>query len=148
MLSLSKEDLHHVITGDLVMICWIIGAKLSQHHHTNTHPKAWKLKGASTCEQLTLNINLRCQDVSADVKRIFFNCYLADPRPTLGHSQGDSLANPMLITTFELIRPEGHREPRNEVGSPSLAEHLAGFEPGTFRFYSQHLNPLGHPLTH
>ena len=30
----------------------------------------------------------------------FFNCYLADPRPTLGHSQGDSLTNPMLITAF------------------------------------------------
>ena len=28
------------------------------------------------------------------------NCYLAAPRPTLGHSQGDSLTNPMLITVF------------------------------------------------
>ena len=37
----------------------------------------------------------------------FFNCYLADPRPTLGHSQGDSLTNPMLIAAFYLIRPEG-----------------------------------------
>ena len=64
----------------------------------------------------------------------FFNCYLADPRPTLGHSQGDSLTNPMLIAAFYLIRPEGHREPRNEVGSLSPAERLAGFEPGTFRF--------------
>ena len=31
---------------------------------------------------------------------IFFNCYLAILRPTLGHSQGDSLTNPMLITVF------------------------------------------------
>ena len=30
----------------------------------------------------------------------FFNCYLAVPRPTLGHSQGDSLTNSMLITAF------------------------------------------------
>ena len=30
----------------------------------------------------------------------FFNCYLADPQPFLGHSQGDSLTNPMLITAF------------------------------------------------
>ena len=37
----------------------------------------------------------------------------------------------MLITAFLLIRPEGHREPRNEVGSLSLAERLVGFEPGT-----------------
>ena len=30
----------------------------------------------------------------------FFNCYLAVPQPTLGHSQGDSFTNPMLITAF------------------------------------------------
>ena len=60
----------------------------------------------------------------------FFNCYLAVPRPTLGHSQGDSLTNPMLITAFVHIRPEGPQEPRNEVGSLSPAERLAGFEPG------------------
>ena len=62
----------------------------------------------------------------------FFNCYLAVPRPTLGHSQGDSLTNLMLITTFVQVRPEGHREPRNKVGALSLAEHLVGFELGTF----------------
>ena len=64
----------------------------------------------------------------------FFNRYLAAPRPTLGHSQGESLTNPMLITAFYLCRPEDHREPRNEVGSLSPAEGLAGFEPGSFRF--------------
>ena len=74
----------------------------------------------------------------------FFNCYLAVPRPTLGHSQGDSLTNPMLITAFLHVRPEGHWEPRNEVGSLSPAECLVGFEPGTFRFLLQHLNLLGH----
>ena len=30
----------------------------------------------------------------------FFNCYLASIWPTLGHSQGDSLTNPILITAF------------------------------------------------
>ena len=74
----------------------------------------------------------------------FFNCYLAVPWPTLGHSQGDSLPNPMLIIAYVHIRPKGHREPRNEVGSLSPAERLAGFEPGTFRFLFQCLNPLGH----
>ena len=34
------------------------------------------------------------------MKLCFFNCYLAAPRPTLGHSQGGSLTNPMLITAF------------------------------------------------
>ena len=47
----------------------------------------------------------------------FFNCYLAAPRPTSGHYRGDSLTHPMLITAFLPIRPEGHREPRSEVGS-------------------------------
>ena len=75
---------------------------------------------------------------------LFFNCYLAAPRPTLGHSQGDSFTNPMLITAFVHIRPEGHQEPPNEVGSLSPAERLAGFEAGTFRFLLQRLNPLDH----
>ena len=42
------------------------------------------------------------------------------------------------------FRPEGHREPCNKVGSLSPAEHLVGFEPRTFRFLLQHVNPLGH----
>ena len=62
----------------------------------------------------------------------FFNCYLAVPRPTLGHSRGDSLTNPMLITAFSTIQPEGHREPHNKVWSLSPAERLVGFELGTF----------------
>ena len=33
----------------------------------------------------------------------FFNCYLAAPRPTLGHYRGDSLTHPMLITAFFYI---------------------------------------------
>ena len=67
----------------------------------------------------------------------FFNCYLAVPWPTLGHSQGDSLTNRMLITVFVHIRPEGHWEPHNEVGSLSPAECLGGFELGTFWFLLQ-----------
>ena len=42
------------------------------------------------------------------------------------------------------FRPEGHREPRSEVGSLSPVERLVGFEPGTFRFLLQRLNPLSH----
>ena len=44
----------------------------------------------------------------------FFYCYLAFPQSTLGHSRGDSLTNPMIITAFVQIRPKGHREPRND----------------------------------
>ena len=77
---------------------------------------------------------------------LFFNCYLAAPRLIVGHYRGDSLAHPMLITCDLHIRPEGHQGSRNEVGSLSPAERQAGFEPGTFRFWSQCLNPLGHSL--
>ena len=55
----------------------------------------------------------------------FFN-YLAVPRPTLCHSQGDSLTNLMLITVFVHNQPEGHQEPHNKVGFLSPAEGLAG----------------------
>ena len=56
------------------------------------------------------------------VNNTFFNCYLAAPQPTLGHSQGDSLPNPMLITAFYLFWPEGYREPRYKVGSLSPSD--------------------------
>ena len=66
---------------------------------------------------------------------LFFNCYLAAPRPTLGHYRGGSLTQPMLITAFLLFWTEDHREPRNEVGSLRPAESPVGFKPGSFRFF-------------
>ena len=65
---------------------------------------------------------------------VFFNCYLAVSWPTLDHSLGDSFTNLKLIIAFQRFRP-GHCEPRNKVGSLSLAEHLLGLELGMFRFY-------------
>ena len=61
----------------------------------------------------------------------FCNCYLAVPLPTLGHSRGDSLTKPMLITSFSTS--SSPRSP-GASGSLSPAEYLVGFEPGTFRF--------------
>ena len=40
----------------------------------------------------------------------------------------------MLITAFVQVRPEGCWEPHNEVRFLRPAEHLVGFEPGTFQF--------------
>ena len=40
----------------------------------------------------------------------FFNCYLAAPRPTLGHYQGGSPTHPMSITAFLHIQRGGGRE--------------------------------------
>ena len=75
-------------------------------------------------------------------KRSFFNIYLAVPSPS-GHSRGDSLNYPVLITAFVQFRLEGHRKPSNEVESLSLVECLVGFELGTFQFQLQHFNPIG-----
>ena len=75
----------------------------------------------------------------------FLSWYFAAPRPTLGHSQGDSLTDPVLITAFWLFRSEFHREPPNEVGLISPTKRLVGFERGTFQFQSWRLIPLpGH----
>ena len=41
------------------------------------------------------------------INTLFFNCYLAAPRPTLGHCRGDRLTHPMLITAFVQFRPIG-----------------------------------------
>ena len=62
-----------------------------------------------------------------------FIYYLAFPRPILGHYRGDNLTDAVLITAFLNFYREGHREPRNEVESQSLAKRLMVSEAGTFR---------------
>ena len=49
-----------------------------------------------------------------------------------------------MLTLPLHFRPEGYQEPRSGVGSLSPTQHLVGFEPGTFRFLLQRLNPLGY----
>ena len=58
---------------------------------------------------------------------LFFNFYLAAQWLTLGHSQEDSLTNPMLITAFSnYFDRKVTGEPCNEVGSLSPVERLVG----------------------
>ena len=76
--------------------------------------------------------------------RYFFNCYLATPQPTLAHYWRNSLTHPLLITVFSHIQPKDHEEPQNKVVSLSPDERIVGFEPRTFWFWLQHLNPLRH----
>ena len=38
------------------------------------------------------------------------------------------------LKAFLYIRPKGHWEPRKEIGSLGLVEHLVAFEWATFRF--------------
>ena len=78
------------------------------------------------CEQ-TLNRMINFDKVTELlIFLVFFNCYLTVRWPSFGHSQGDSLTNPMLITAFVQVWPKGHREPRNEVGSLSSTDRLLG----------------------
>ena len=66
------------------------------------------LNGKKVHKQKRL-ILLHLQELYIEFKKMFFfNCYLAAPRPTLGHYQGGSLTHPMLITAFLYTRPEGH----------------------------------------
>ena len=60
--------------------------------------------------------------------------YLAAPRPILGHYRDNGLTHPILITSFLPVRPEGHRDPLNEVGFLGPGERLVTFEPGAFLF--------------
>ena len=77
-------------------------------------------------------------NINTNYYYLLFGC----PTANLGHYRGDSFTHPTLITPFVKFLPEGHREPRGEVGSLSPAEHLVGFEPDTFQFLSRGLNSL------
>ena len=79
------------------------------------------------------------------LESVFLICYLAAPRPTLGHCQGDSLTNPMLITVF-LILISTWSSPwtswRDCVLKPG--EHLVVFEPEAS---DSECNALNHQAT-
>ena len=76
----------------------------------------------------------------------FFNCYLAAPLPTLGHSPGGQPHQ--ADVNHCILAISTWRSPRALQGCGSLLspveECLVVFEPATFRFYSQCLNPLDH----
>ena len=99
--------------------------------------------------KLAIKIPERCQPFSS-VSIVGFEqtfsskCYFSVPRLPLVHYRG--LTHPILITAFLHIQPEGHREPRDEVGSLRPVKLLLGFEPGTFRFCLQLFNLPGHSL--
>ena len=76
----------------------------------------------------------------------FFQLLFGCPTANFGPLSRGQPHSPDVNHCVLHFRPEGHWEPRSEVGSVSLAERLVGFEPGTFRFLLQHVNPLGHSL--
>ena len=68
------------------------------------------------------------------VYELFFELLFGCPTANFGPFLRESLTNLMLIPAFTQFQPESHQEPCNKGGSLSLAEHLEGFEPGTFQF--------------
>ena len=77
-------------------------------------------------------------------KMFFFYLLFGCPTANFGPLSRGQPHSPNVNHCSIHFQPQGHREPRNKVGSLSPAEHLVGFEPRTFRFLLQHLNPLGH----
>ena len=57
--------------------------------------------------------------------KIFFISHLAALVPTFVHRHRGSLTHPVLITTLFQVRPEGHGELHNEIGSQSLAKRIS-----------------------
>ena len=92
-------------------------------------------------------VRLLCQQfwkIIFRFKVFFFKLLLGCPTANFGPlSRGQPHSSDVNHCVFH-FRPEGHQEPRSEVGFLSPAEHLLRFEPGTFRFLLQRLNPLGH----
>ena len=96
-------------------------------------------------EKVSKNKNKFSWEISVLIYLIFLTViWLPHSLPTSGHYRGSSLIHLMLITVLLHFWPEGHREPCNKVWSLSQAKLLMGFEPGTFRFWLQCLNPLGY----
>ena len=75
----------------------------------------------------------------------FFNCYLAVPQPTLGHSCGNSLTNWMLITSFVQFQPGGHQEPHIFLHADIHCRNLAT-ETITFGWVWPHVHSHIHVL--
>ena len=99
----------------------------NEYSETNVMGQRWHFSSrhlsCNIIRMLSWVLILKLEICSVEVI-IFFNWYLATPRPTLGHYQGGSPFHSMLVTAFLQFRPEGYWEPRNEVGSLSLAMFL------------------------
>ena len=65
-------------------------------------------------------------------------------RSTLGQCRGAASLTWCESLLLILIWLQCHRDLCKEIGSQRPAEHLVGFEPGSFWFRMQRLNLLGH----
>ena len=74
-------------------------------------------------------------ETKCKVQPFWISC-LTSLRPTLGHWQGSSLTQRMLMTALFQVRPEGYREHRNEVGSESPTKCISGIRAGNLLILS------------
>ena len=78
---------------------------------------------------------------SSNFCKNFFKLLFCCPTANFGSLSRGQPHSPDVSQCVLNFWPEGHWEPRNEVGSLNLAERLAEFELGTFRFLLPHLLP-------
>ena len=90
--------------------------------------------------QIALGMNYHSRHVETSYTIFLFavDCLIANLRQ-LSREQPHSPDVKLSVTIS--FRSKGHRQPRNEVGYLSPAEHLVGFELGTLQF---NLNALTH----
>ena len=81
--------------------------------------------------------------VMAETRLYFFSLLFGCLRPTVGHYQGDSLNQLMLILSFINCRSKVHWDPYSEAGSLSPPQCLVGIGPEP-PILTQHLHQLGH----
>ena len=94
-------------------------------------------------QSLLISLKLRS---TLDFFWLLFGCPTVNFGPLL-REQPDSLDINHFVFTF--LTRRGHRESHSKAGSLSPAQCLVGFEPGSFRFWLQRVNPLGYsPLKH
>ena len=103
-----------------------------------------------SCMKWVLKLSLPSNIISGsnweNLKHIYFQLLFGCPTANFGPLSRWQPHSPDANHSILQNQPEGHQKPCNEVRSLSLAKHLVGFEPGTFWFWLQRLNPLGHSL--
>ena len=104
---------------------------ISEIGHTSDHSINKIVNAHEIPTEMVINIEQKILPFTLISK--FFYFLFGCPTANLGHSQGDSLNNLMLITAFQLFQHEGHQEPpkytlekksMSRVSVPGIADYL------------------------
>ena len=95
--SLRTKNIHRIIFGALLV------------HYLSLKTPKWNtdLIGSLNKKKKERKRERKISRPIVFINTLIFNCYLAAPRPTLGHCRGDRVTHPMLITAFVQFRPIG-----------------------------------------